>query len=196
MKFFLVFFLAFITSCQNFESSKIIKNKNNEISESEIYEIINLVLIDKKKSDSLENYQGKYIVDKTTKASYLNDSPNSKKNLKKYFTDSDFKFMDEQLKENENFKLEQHKILRKTIISKDTLDNLIYNNSPKKRDEYIINYGGKFGNYYYDQFSLPLFSIDKKTVLIEINSFLGGGRSIILNKKNQKWELKIVAIWT
>ena len=196
MKSLLVFFLAFITSCQNFESSKIVKNKYNEISESEIYEIINLVLIDMKKSDSLENYQYKYIVDKTTKASYLTDSPNSKKNLKKYFTDSDFKFMDEQLKENENFKLKQHKIVRKTIISKDTLDNLIYNNSPKKRDEYIINYGEKFGNYYYDQLSLPLFSIDKKTVLIEINSFLGGGQLIILKKKNQNWELKIVAIWT
>lgn len=196
MKILITFFVFLIISCQDFESTKIVKNQNNEITESEIYEVINFILIDMKKSDSLENYQGKYIVDKTTEPFFITNNQNSKMKLKKYFTNSDFNFMENQLKESKNFKLEQSKIIIKTIISKDTLDNLIDNNSPKRRDEFIINFEKKFGKYYYNEFSLPLFSIDKKTVLIEIKSFLGGGRLIILKKKNQKWESTIVSIWT
>ena len=41
------------------------------ISESEIYEIINFVLLEMKNNDSLENYQGKYIVDKIGKPSFF-----------------------------------------------------------------------------------------------------------------------------
>jgi hypothetical protein len=196
MKILITFLVSLIISCQDFESTKIEKNQNNEITESEIYEVINFILIDMKKSDSLENYQGKYIVDKTTEPFFITNNQNSKKKLKKYFTNSDFNFMENQLKESKNFKLEQSKIVRKTIISKDTLDNLIDNNSPQMRDEFIINFEKKFGKYYYDEFSVPLFSIDKKTVLIEIKSFLGGGRLIILKKKNKKWESTIVSIWT
>lgn len=196
MKILITFLVSLIISCQDFESNKIVKNQNNEITESEIYEVINFILIDMKKSDSLENYQGKYIVDKTTEPFFITNNQNSKMKLKKYFTNSDFNFMENQLKESKNFKLEQSKIIRKTIISKDTLDNLIDNHSPKRRDEFIINFEKKFGKYYYNEFSLPLFSIDKKTVLIEIKSFLGGGRLIILKKKNQKWESTIVSIWT
>lgn len=196
MKILITFLVSLIISCQDFESTKIVKNQNNEITESEIYEVINFILIDMKKSDSLENYQGKYIVDKTTEPFFLSINPNSKKKLKKYFTDSDFNFMENQLKERKKFKLEQSKIIRKTIISKDTLDNLIDNNYTKRRDDFILNYEEKFGNYYYSEFSLPLFSIDKKTVLIEINSFLGGGRLIILKKRNQKWKSTVVSIWS
>jgi hypothetical protein len=196
MKILITFLVSLIISCQDFESNKIVKNQNNEITESEIYEVINFILIDMKKSDSLENYQAKYIVDKTTEPFFITNNQNSKMKLKKYFINSDFNFMENQLKESKNFKLEQSKIIRKTIISKDTLDNLIDNNSPKRRDEFIINFEKKFGKYYYNEFSLPLFSIDKKTVLIEIKSFLGGGRLIILKKKNQKWESTIVSIWT
>jgi hypothetical protein len=196
MKILITFLVSLIISCQDFESNKIVKNQNNEITESEIYEVINFILIDMKKSDSLENYQGKYIVDKTTEPFFITNNQNSKMKLKKYFINSDFNFMENQLKESKNFKLEQSKIIRKTIISKDTLDNLIDNNSPKRRDEFIINFEKKFGKYYYNEFSLPLFSIDKKTVLIEIKSLLGGGRLIILKKKNQKWESTIVSIWT
>jgi hypothetical protein len=196
MKILITFLVSLIISCQDFESTKIVKNQNNEITESEIYEVINFILIDIKKSDSLENFQGKYIVDKTTEPFFITTNQNSKKKLKKYFTNSDFNFMENQLKKSKNFKLEQSKIIRKTIISKDTLENLIDNNSPQMRDEFMINYEKKFGKYYYDEFSLPLFSVDKKTVLIEINSFLGGGRLIILKKKNQKWKSTIVSIWT
>lgn len=196
MKILITFLVVLIISCQNFESTKIVENKNNEITEKDIYEVINFILIDMKKNDSLENYQCKYIVDKTTEHFFLTTNQNSKKKLKKYFTDSDFNFMEKQVKKSKNFKLEQSKIIRKTIISKDTLDNLIDNNSPKRRDEFIINFEKKFGKYYYNEFSLPLFSVDKKTVLIEINSFLGGGRLIILKKKNQKWKSTIVSIWT
>lgn len=196
MKILITFLVSLIISCQDFESTKIVKNQNNEITESEIYEVINFILIDMKKSDSLENFQGKYIVDKTTEPFFITTNQNSKKKLKKYFTNSDFNFMENQLKKSKNFKLEQSKIIIKTIISKDTLENLIDNNSPQMRDEFMINYEKKFGKYYYDEFSLPLFSVDKKTVLIEINSFLGGGRLIILKKKNQKWKSTIVSIWT
>ncbi|EAZ95556.1 hypothetical protein FBBAL38_07640 [Flavobacteria bacterium BAL38] len=196
MKILITFLVFLIISCQDFESTRIVKNQNNEITESEIYEVINFILIDMKKSDSLENFQGKYIVDKTTEPFFITTNQNSKKKLKKYFTNSDFNFMENQLKKSKNFKLEQSKIIRKTIISKDTLDNLIDNNSPQMRDEFIINFEKKFGKYYYNEFSLPLFSVDKKTVLIEINSFLGGGRLIILKKKNQKWKSTIVSIWT
>lgn len=196
MKILIAFLVTLIISCQNFESTKIVENQNNEITEKEIYDVINFILIEMKKNDSLENHQGKYIVDKTSEPFFLTINPNSKKKLKKYFTDSDFNFMENQLKESKNFKLEQNKIIRKTIISKETLDNLIDNNSPQRRDEFIISYEKKFEKYYYDEFSLPLFSKDKKTVLIEIKSFLGGGRLIILKKKNQKWESTIVSIWT
>lgn len=196
MKILIPFLIAFVISCQNFESTEIVENQNNKIYENEIYEVINFILTDMNKSDSLENYQGKYIVDKTTKPFHFDENNTSKKKLKRYFTDSDLKSMENQLNENKNFKLVQSKIIRKTIISKDTLDSLIDNNSPERKNEFILNYERKIGIYYYSEISLPLFSIDKKTVLIEINSLIGGGRLIILKKKNQKWKSSIISTWT
>ena len=194
MRILILIVVTLIISCQNFNNSKNTENNKNMISESEIYEIINFVLLEMKNNDSLENYQGKYVVDKIGKPSFFILRKDSKELLSKFFTDDDFNFIEEQLQERETFKLKQEMIVRKIIISKDTLNSLIDNNSPKRREEFLINYEKKFG-YYYNEFSLPLFSRDKKTVLIEVNSFMGGGRLIIL-KKNKKWESKIISFWT
>ena len=148
-----------------------------------------------KKSDSLENYQFKYIVDELS-LPYFIEVDYHKEKLNKYFTNSDFNFIKKQLNNKAVLKLSQNKIVRKTIISKDTLKSLENRASTDWRNNYYINYKKKFGKYYYNQFSLPVFSNDKKTALVEINSFLGGGRAVILKKKENKWTTKIISLWT
>jgi hypothetical protein len=145
MRILILILVTLIISCQNFNTSKNTDNHKNTISESEIYEIINFVLLEMKTDDSLENYQGKYVVDKISKPSFLIERKDSKELLKEFFTDEDFNFIEEQLQERETFKLKQEMIVRKMIISKDTLNSLIDNNSPKRREEFLINYEKKFG---------------------------------------------------
>ena len=190
----LLLFLFFI-SCFNNESQKTFSKSNNKINEDEIYEVINFVLNEMKKSDSLENYQSKYVVDELSIPNFIIED-NHKEKLNKHFTKSDLIFIQKQLNNKAVLRLSQNKIVRKTIISKDTLKSLENRKSLDWKNNYYINYKKKFGNYSYDEFSLPVFSNDKKTVLIEINSFLGGGCAVILKKKNKNWKAKIISIWT
>lgn len=188
MKKYFIFILIILISCN--------KEKDSfKVTDKEIYEVINFVLKDTKTTDSLDGTLDNYIVDKTIEPSFFTTERDFER-LEKYVSTEDFEFMKKQLIENNDFKLEQNKIIRKKIISNDTLNSLWNNDlkSNERKNNFIRSYHNKFGNNWYEQFSLPLFSKDGNKAFIEIST-LGSGRSIILVKTKKGWKSTIISIW-
>ena len=196
MKFVYLYIFVFFSSCKSNESSENLSISKYEVSEYEIYEVINFVLKEMRVTDSLEGNQFKYLVNKPLKPSCITNIPNQNKIINRYFSISDLIFINKQLNIRENFRIEQNKIVEKTIISKDTLETLVDNYSQNRSDDYLHNYNSRFEKNYYYEFSLPVFSKNKKIVLLEISSLFGGGYSMILTKKNNTWKSKIINIWS
>lgn len=187
-KYFLIILVTLI-SC-NKEKEKF------EVTDKVIYEVINFMLAETKINDSLEGFQYNYIIDKTIKPTFFEEEKNFEI-FNKYFNKSDFKFMKKQLIRNKDFKLEQNKIIRKKIIQNDSLE-ILWNknlNIIERKIEYLNKYKMKYCDTLYQQYSLPLFSLDGKKVYIEKNSFLGFGQRIVLIKTKNGWKSKIVSTW-
>ncbi|SEP55612.1 hypothetical protein [Flavobacterium urocaniciphilum] len=192
MKYKILLFLTLIfTSCQKTES--LIK-KNDTISEKEIYFIINM-LINELGETELKEGKLNFVVDKTSIPQLILNS-NVKKSFSKYFNKEDYKYFDEQLENRKDFKISQKEITKK-IISKSELNQLIDPKSSNVKEEFIRNYTKKYGNSNYIEFSLPLFSKDKKKVLIDINYFPSGGCTILFQKSNEEsWKSEIIMSYT
>jgi len=192
MKYKILLFLTLIfTSCQKTES--LIK-KNDTISEKEIHFMIN-ILINEIGETELKEGKLYFVVDKTSIPQLILNS-NVKKSFSKYFNKEDFKYFDEQIENRKDFKISQKEITKK-IISKTELNQLIDPKSSNIKEEFIRNYTKKYGNSNYIEFSLPIFSKDKKKVLIDINYFPSGGCTILIQKSNEgTWKSEIIMSYT
>ena len=185
-----LFLTVFLIGCTNHR-----KNNSSKVTDDEIYVFVKMVLKDLEKTQKLEGTQDYYLQDQLATPSFVYDNPSFK--LDKYFQKDDLDFIQKQIGERKNFLLIQDSIKSKRIISKKIIDSF---NKDRKgnidRKSYFLNkYKKKYGTNYYDRLSLPIFSKDKKTVLIDISSFFGG-KTLIYRKENGKWKSDIIVGWT
>jgi hypothetical protein len=89
-----------------------------------------------------------------------------------------------------NFKLKSNLIPGKIIIPLDSIEVLDKHN--REYNQFWDDYHKKYGNGGFRNISLPLFSIDKSTVIIKTGYSCGGlcgnGGIYIFRKINGKWK--------
>ncbi len=185
-----LFLAVFLIGCTNHR-----KNDSLKVTDDEIYMFVKMVLKDLEKTQKLEGTQDYYLQDELATPSFVYDNPSFK--LDKYFQKDDLDFIQKQIGERKDFLLIQDSIKSKRIISKKIIDsfNKDRNGNIDRKSHFLKNYKKKYGNNFYDKLSLPIFSKDKKTVLIDISSFFGG-KTIIYRKENNIWKSDMIVGWT
>lgn len=185
-----LFLTMFLIGCTNHRKIDSLK-----VTDDEIYVFVKMVLKDLEKTQKLESTQYYYLQDQLATPSFVYDNPNFK--LDKYFQKDDLDFIQKQIGERKNFLLIQDSIKLKRIISKKTIDS--FNNNRKenidRKSHFLESYKKIYGNNFYNKLSLPIFSKDKETVLIDISSFFEG-KTIIYRKENNKWKSEVIVGWT
>ena len=194
MKLFITYFICSLlfVSCTNHK-----ENNSPQVTDEEIYMIVNMVLKDLEVSEKLDGTKDEYIQDELTIPSFIADTVSFK--LNKYFSKAeDLDFLLLQFEDRKSFALLQDSIKSKKIISKKIIDSFYdeKNDSISRKNQILNNYIKKYGNNFYYRLSLPIFSKDKNTVLIDVSYFLGGGKTMIYKKHNGKWTSDVIVIWT
>ncbi|WP_136669320.1 hypothetical protein [Flavobacterium sp. H122] len=191
LKLYILITISFlIFSCkktETVEKNKTVENnlihKKQLVSEKEIYEVINVVL------GSLKH-------DELIKTNYVTEDVLMKFNFKEkdykldtLFSKKDIQFIRKQLIEVDNFRLNQNLLISKVVIPRDTLSK--FQNNKSRKHSFWDNYTKKYGNKGFYTMGLPLFSLDKKTVIITSGFHCGGlcgvGTTEIYKKVNGKW---------
>jgi hypothetical protein len=177
----------FLSCQQNSKTEKVVINKQI-VSDKEIYAFINEIMPYEKSKDI--SYCNK-IVD--TDPSLSKTSEEFIKGIDTIFSKQDLKFIIEQTKYEEDFKLNEKLLKNKIVISGDTLSKFTQGRNEDGRSQFWDKYHSKFGPGGFCSITLPLFSIDKKTVLVttgmHCGRLCGEGGSYIYRKINGKWEL-------
>ena len=194
MKLLVGYFICTVLfiGCTNHE-----KDKTSVVTDEDIYMVVNMVLKDLEVSAKLDGIEDSYLQDELTIPSFIADTVSFK--LNKYFSKAeDLDFIQLQFEARKNFVLLQDSIKTKKIISKKIIDSFYdeKNDSISRKNQILNNYTKKYGNNFYDRLSLPIFSKDKNTVLIDVSYFLGGGKTMIYKKHNGKWISDVIVIWT
>jgi hypothetical protein len=184
----LIFLLLFF-SCNNSKEKTLTSTKS--ISEKDIYLILQMVLKDMKPNEILEGTDY-YILNELQKPSFVEDHIFLSKKIDSIFSKEDLRFINEQIAERKTFIVSEDSIKPKKIISKNLIDS-IKKIAPRK-NEFIEKYRAKFGLNFYTIFSLPVFSKDKQTVLIDIYD-ISGGKTIVYKNLNNKWNQKVICNW-
>lgn len=149
-------------------------------SEEEIYEVINFII--KNGNKSPKNFK---II--TEDPNVKNDSKYfDEKLLKEYFNNKDIKSIKEQYATIDQFTLNPKYILNIRIIHKEKL--LSYSSNGKYFWTEFEKKHGKEGFLFVGK---PLFTADKKRVIINYGYFCGGlcgsGERVILKRSNNSW---------
>jgi hypothetical protein len=186
----LIIICFLLLSCkknETVEKNKAVENKfiieKKLVSEKEIYEVINVVL-------------GSINYDELSDSNFVTEDVFMKYNFKEndykldtLFTKKDIQFIRKQFNEVENFRLNQNLLKNMVVIPKDTLSK--FQNDKRGKHNFWDNYSKKYGNKGFYTIGLPLFSYDKKTVIITIGfhcgGLCGGGSTEIYKKVNGKW---------
>ncbi|MFC7774461.1 hypothetical protein [Flavobacterium sp. GCM10027622] len=169
------------------------KRVTEEVTDQDIYRVVNMQLEDMSATEKLEGTEDYYIIDVLQTPSFVYENPGFE--LERYFTTEDIAAIKEQISAREHFTLHQDSIPSKRLLSRKTIDSFIDKNSTNPRESFLKNYLQHYGDTYYHSFSLPVFSKDKKTFLIDVNT-INGGRSILYKNTNGKWKRKTVCVWS
>lgn len=171
--FFLLFFCFFYS--QNFK-----------VSDEEIYEVINFII--KKRSEKSIKEIKIITEDPNVKSDsrYYDD-----KILKEFFNVKDLKVIKDQYTTINDFLLNPKYILNLRIIHKEELLN--YSSSGKS---FWTEFNKKHGNVAFMFVGKPLFTSDKKRVIINYGYYCGGlcgnGERVILKKEKNSWVIEKV----
>lgn len=158
------------------------------VSDSEIYEIVNLVLDEfdeAMRNDGFKVNPYKYLLDRDLEPPLSEDDSIVFTKTDTIFTKEDLIFISSQISDRKNFKFHADSIKSKQLLSSDLIKEMI-ENSYKDRIDFKDTYLQKYGSGCY-QIGLPLFSKDKKMVVLRINQF-GSGETRVYKKVNEKWK--------
>jgi len=168
--------------------------KSQTISEDEIYEAIENIIEELEGEDWIKDgspgYQ--YVLDKsfnTTSLIFDTERLFVNEPFEKYFSIEDKKAFQNQVEWYKDFSYQQEKIRSKKILHKQELDDIISSDRKSFWEIYISRYGDVG---FYD-ISFPLFSADKKKMLVGVDSCLPHLciRGVYLfTKENGRWKIK------
>ncbi|HKX87061.1 MAG TPA: hypothetical protein VJL37_10320 [Flavobacterium sp.] len=167
------------------------KKVTEEVTDQDVYRAVNLLLDDMSATEKLEGTEDYYIIDALQTPSFVYENPGFE--LEQYFTTEDIAAIKEQISAREHFTLLQDSLPSKRLLSRKTIDSFIDKNSTNPRETFLKNYLQHYGDTYYHSFSLPVFSKDKKTILIDVSG-IGNGKSILFRNVDGKWKEKMVCL--
>ena len=185
---YLICILLFV-GCTNSE-----KKTSNEVTDADIYKIVKILLNDMSSQQKLEGTNDWFIINELETPFFVYENPSFK--LENYFSKEDIIAINKQISTRKKFILLQDSIKSKTLLSKKIIDSFIDEKAKNRRNTFLENYSKKYGNNFYQTISLPIFSKDKKTVLIDVSSFLGGGQSILFKNIDGNWKSETVVSWS
>lgn len=172
-----------------------------KITEKDIYEVVNFVIKNRKERLHEKGFKIKFLMRSKSDSAvyhYLNKTEESfysiEENPNEFFTNNDIEFINKQIGDNYNFNLQQKFINQLKIISIDEYKKL------GTGKEFWENYDAKYGKKSFVEMMVPLFSLDKKTVIIEYSNITGSrggfGEIVILKKENNTWKyFKNLSAW-
>jgi hypothetical protein len=118
--------------------------------------------------------------------------------LTEIFSKKDIEFMKLQLDQSYAFRINERLIKVGKIISFDSL-GLLYKEN-ERSDKFWKRFEKKYKAHKFYGVSLPIFSVDLKTVMVSYGnhcgSLCGSGQTVIYKKKNGKWkQIKTISFW-
>lgn len=157
-----------------------LNSQEKNISDVEIYEVINFVI----KNGKTKFHKEMSII--TEDPNLRNDNYFDKKLLKQYFNEKDTNHILSQFATSKDFSLSYKYITDLKIIH---LDKLLSYKKLKKG--FWAVFEEKYGDEGFMFIGKPLFSLDKKRVIINYGYYCGGlcgkGSRILLKKNNDNW---------
>ncbi len=159
------------------------------VSDSIIYEVVNFIIESEFNNFKADYSKCKYLMDMEDRPKLWAEDSLKLLQMDTLFNQDDLKFIFKQNNWAENFKINKYQLVNHIeIISRDTLVNLMGNNPSIFWERYYKKFG-KFGTV---SIGLPLFSIDKNTVIVTFSERYGalnGQRSTIIYKRiNNNWK--------
>lgn len=186
--FYLILILHFVSCKQNSKDNK------NLVPNDEVYGIINYILKnDLQEKDSKYNYLSE---------EFPLENPNNQyfgiEEMDTIFSKKDIEFMKLQMDNRYHFRIENSLIQDRTVISFDSLNKLFKEN--ERSEKFWERFEKKYKAKKFSAISLPIFSVDYKTVLISFGnhcgSLCGSGKTVIYKKVNGKWkQIKTISFW-
>ena len=187
----ILYFLIIISfiSC---EEKKAISR--NLVPDKEVYDIINFII---KNEFSKSNNNSKYLSEEFPMILPDNEYFGIEK-MDTIFSKSDVEFMKLQISKRYEFRIERNLIQNKVVIPFDSINKLRIS---EKSDQFWKRFQIKYDARKFDGISLPLFSVDYKTVIISYGhhcgSLCGSGETSIYRRVNGHWKkFKVISFWT
>ena len=187
--------LILLLSVLTFVSCKKAEIQNKKIiseiivTESEIYEVVNFILLEAKeaeKFEGLKNSRYKYLLEKDFEPLFNNIDSSRILKAESIFLKEDLKFIDRQILLRKDFKFNKDSIKSLEIMPASDIQDIIEQRIKNPRKTFYELYKSKFGDNFYYTIGLPVFSTDKKTVFIKFSSF-GSGFTKVLKKVKGSW---------
>ena len=184
--FILIFIVVIIFSCRQNINKKLLEEIPILIPEKELFNTIDSIY----RIDTYDNYAMTLgLVGSKTK--YLDRLLKNPERIDSFFSNDDLLFMKKQEARITVFNLKPEYFPGKVIIPVDTLAKFM----DKDRSVYYKRIKEKYGTSLFNVISIPLFSIDRKTVLIHKYGF-GHGGLYIFKKRNNNWiKVKVLSEW-
>ena len=172
-----------------------------KVTEKDIYEVVNFVIKNRKERLHEKGFKIKFLMRSKSDSAvyhYLNNKEENfysiEENPNDFFTNDDIEFINKQIGDNLNFNFQQKLINQLKILSVEEYKKF------GTGKEFWKNYDAKYGKKSFLEMMVPLFSLDKKTVIIEYSNITGSrggfGEIVILKKENNNWKyFKILSAW-
>ena len=160
------------------------------VSEKEIYQIVNHVCNELDRNTEREGQTYFYLLENNS--IYFDETKKVRTSLNLYFLKDDIPFIVKQIKSNDSFKFKNSFLNSKQVLSTKVISQLI---EESKNSKYSFDelYENKFRKKLFYSISVPLFSVDIKTVYVEVNR-IHDGFSLLLKKVNGKWQSEVLNV--
>lgn len=190
MKIFLyILFCIALVSCNLKEEEVIVSSDNGTtIYESDIYEVINAFFEDEKETNILDgiDYEGE-LLSVSSNRNYIHHEDLGEFGI---ITKEDRDFILHQINSLDRYDLKQEYISKFKLVPIDTMNvfmDYVIRQEKRNWEEIFIKFQNQFKKDDFYTITIPLFSLDKKTAIINFGRGFGGGVSQVYIKENGKW---------
>ncbi|MEN9336281.1 MAG: hypothetical protein RLZZ500_1268 [Bacteroidota bacterium] len=188
----ILFCLILQISCNQMQTPKK-EVQQNGTTQKDIYFALSLVFKTLQQTEQLEGNQTPYLVNRLEMPVFVEENASLKAKIVSLFS-GDSLHIDGQCKQWNQFVLSQKEIKFKRLIPADELDKMHDSKAADRTTQFLKNYQKKYGNKLFYRISMPIYSPDKNTFYIDLNT-LGSGQSFVFQKKNGKWTKRVISIW-